>query len=99
MSYAQLTRLKIGSTYSLSALSAFGFGTTCRLSGLMVIVMRRFSLQQERILGSLFLLKWLSWPVGIFGSREMKQSFRTFSLPSELGEDASYMMPLYMYIE
>jgi hypothetical protein len=90
--------MKTGNTYSLSALSAFGFGTTYRFRGVMVIALRRFSLQQEGNLGSLFLLKWLFWPVGIFGSRELKQSFRTFSLLSELGEDASYMMPPCMCI-
>jgi hypothetical protein len=56
---------------------------------MMEIVSRRFSLQQERILGNLFLLKWLPWLVGIFGSRGMKQSFRIFSLLLELGEDVS----------
>jgi hypothetical protein len=46
--------VKTGNTYSSSVLSALGSGIIYRFSGVMVIALRRFSLQQEGILGRLF---------------------------------------------
>jgi hypothetical protein len=43
VSFALLILLKIGLIYSSNALSVFKFGITCKFSGKMGIVFRRFS--------------------------------------------------------